>query len=183
MSNYRRVRSSGGTYFFTVVTFLRRPLFADEFARLCLREAISEVRIGSPFTIDGFCLLPDHIHTIWTLPESDTNYSQCWAAIKGHFSRKYRRSTEKYTRAVGSRSERGEVTIWQRRFWEHLIRDEDDFKQHLDYIHYNPVKHGHVKSVMGWPWSSFHRYVRHGVYALDWGGSNQAKGGLGATGE
>jgi putative transposase len=183
MPNYRRARLPGGSYFFTIVTYNRRPLFHDESAQRLLREAISVVRIDRPFKIDSFCLLPDHLHTIWTLPEDDNNFSQRWGAIKGHFSRKYREQHNEHVVQSGSRLIRGEQAFWQRRFWEHLIRDKDDFRRHFDYIHYNPVKHGLVETVAEWPWSSFHRCVRQGIYPADWCGSKQAKMSLVTAGE
>ena len=183
MPNCRRARVAGASYFFTLVTYQRRPLFVDEYARLCLRYAISKVRDEHPFEIDGFCLLPDHLHTIWTLPVGGGDYSGRWRAIKGNFSRNYRRLNSDSTKAVGSRRVRGETNIWQRRFWEHLIRDDDDFQRHLDYLHFNPVKHGHVHAVADWPWSSFHRYVRKGVYPGNWGGSKEVRANLSTVGE
>ena len=183
MPNYRRARVAGASYFFTLVTYKRVPLLANESARFCLRAAISKVRDEHPFEIDGFCLLPDHLHTIWTLPEGDSDYSGRWRAIKGDFSRNYRRSNSNGAKPVGSRKIRGETTIWQRRFWEHLIRDDGDFQRHFDYLHFNPVKHGHVESVADWAWSSFHRYVREGVYPSDWGGTREARVNLSTVGE
>ena len=170
MPNYRRARVQGGTYFFTVVTHKRKPLFSEGPARLCLREAISRVHFNSPFKIDAFCLLPDHLHTIWTLPEGDDNFSTRWRAIKGYFSRGYRKQVTRYTVPTGSRQTRGELTFWQRRFWEHAIRDDADYARHMDYVHYNPVKHGHASQVNQWPYSTFHGWVRAGVYGADWGG-------------
>lgn len=183
MPNYRRSCVPGGTYFFTVVTYNRRPQFMAEEARSILREAISRVRNDHPFRVDGFCLLPDHIHAIWTLPEDDSNYSQRWAGIKSHFSRRFRQAVGEYAKPAGSRFGRGEVTVWQRRFWEHLIRDENDFKCHLDYIHYNPVKHGYVEGVADWQWSSFRRYVNLGDYPMDWGSCLPVTLNLDSTGE
>ena len=183
MSNYRRARMPGGTYFFTVVTYKRKPLLVDHAARKALRDAICEVRTDRPFKIDAFCLLPDHLHTIWTLPKGDSNYSQRWSALKARFSRQYITTVGGSANPVGSRLVRGEATIWHRRFWEHLIVDEDDLQRHMDYIHFNPVKHGHTKTVVEWPWSSFHRYVWEGVYPHDWGGTTQAGLSLVSAGE
>jgi putative transposase len=174
---------AGATYFFTLVTYQRCPLLVDEYARSCLRTAIYEVRAKHPFRINGFCLLPDHLHTIWTLPEGDNDYPHRWRAIKGHFSRNDRRSNGSGAKPAGSRKKRGEATIWQRRFWEHLIRNEDDLQRHLDYLHFNPIKHGHVDLVLEWPWSSFHRLVREGIYSKDWGGSDTARTDLKTVGE
>lgn len=119
-------------------------------------------------------VLPDHLHCIWTLPEGDADYSIRWSLIKATFSRSLARGER---RSV-SRMKRGERGIWQRRFWEHCLRDENYYVRHVDYIHWNPVKHGHVQHVTEWAYSSFHRYVARGVYALDWGGGK----GIGVTG-
>lgn len=115
--------------------------------------------------------MPDHLHCIWTLPCGDMNYPARWAIIKRHVSRAMASNETALTE--GSRQKRGEYGFWQRRFWEHLIRDEEDFRRHLDYIHWNPVKHGCARTVAEWPYSSFHRYVRDGVYAADWGGAGK----------
>jgi len=126
-----------------------------------------------PFNIEAWVLLPDHLHTIWTLPENDDNFASHWAIIKRSVSR-HCGSIEGNERPMSdSRSRRGEEGIWQRRFWDHLIRDEQDLQRHLDYLHWNPVKHGYVKRVMDWPYSTFHRFVAQGLYAPDWGGANE----------
>jgi putative transposase len=169
MPNYRRSLVQGGTYFFTVVTYKCKSLFSDDSARLFLRDAITNVRSKYPFKIEAMCLLPDHLNTIWTLPEGDINYARRWSAIKGNFSREYRKQINRRIAPNRSRQIRGEVTFWQRRFWEHLIRDQSDYKLHFDYIHFNPVKHGYAQSVSDWPWSTYHRYVRKGIYPKDWG--------------
>lgn len=169
MSNYRRARTPGGTFFFTVATYLRRPILTHPPIRAALREAVREVRAGWPFGIDAWVLLPDHLHCLWTLPDDDTDYSQRWAAIK-------RAVTKACAERYGSRAQsasrlaRFEGGIWQRRFWEHQIRNEDDLRRHMDYIYWNPVKHGLVSRVIDWPYSTFHRDVRLGVYPPDWGG-------------
>ena len=111
------------------------------------------------------------MHCIWTLPEGDTDYSTRWATIKRYVSSNSARTLHDAALAIESRQKKRESTIWQRRFWEHQIRDEDDFERHMDYIHFNPVKHGYVQCASEWPHSTFHRYVRKGVYAKDWGGS------------
>ena len=115
------------------------------------------------------CLLPEHLHCIWSLPEGDADYSKGWKEIKRKFTRGYLLEVGPGGERNASRVRRGEAAVWQRRFWEHTMRDEGDLNRHLDYIHYNPVKHGLVKNVSDWPWSSFHRYVREGCYAEDWG--------------
>ncbi len=122
-----------------------------------------------PFTIDAVCLLPDHIHCIWTLPPGDSNYSVRWSEIKRIFLKEYVKRFGRGKIANEPCTEREEANLWQRRFWEHVIRDEQDLNAHFDYIHFNPVKHGLVQSVSAWPWSSFHRFVKEGFYDPDWG--------------
>jgi putative transposase len=169
MPRFLRLKSPGGTFFFTVVTFKRRRFLTDPRSRVILREVISEVRQKYPFTIDAWVLLPDHIHTIWTLPEMDTDFSKRWGLIKRGFSNKARNFLHHDFIMTDSKELHRECTIWQRRFWEHQIRDEEDLPRHLDYIHYNPVKHGLVANVADWPYSTFHRYVEQGLYPSDWG--------------
>jgi putative transposase len=168
MPEYRRVRQPGGTYFFTVVTHDRRNLFDTDSSRRLLREAIAAVRSESPFSIDAFVLLRDHLHAMWTLPAGDADYSSRWGKIKKQF-------TESFLNAGGtdrivsqSKTTNRRRGVWQRRYWEHLIRDERDYNRHLDYIHFNPVNHGYVNCPHAWPFSSFHRQVALGSYAADW---------------
>jgi len=170
MSRYRR-SLTGHTYFFTVVSYRRRSIFCDAALRTALRDAVVTVRQTRPFSVDAWVLLPDHMHCIWTLPQDDHAYSIRWAEIKRYVSSWCRPKLRAPSLLTQAALNRRESTIWQRRFWEHLIRDEDDFEKHMDYIHFNPVKHGFVKSVREWPHSTFHRHVRGGVYAGDWGGS------------
>ncbi len=173
MPEYRRIKIKGGTYFFTVVTFGRQPILTGEHVRIALREGIQEVRQSLPFTIEAWVLLPDHLHTIWTLPENDDNFASRWAVIKRSVSNRCR-SLDGIEGAINdSHGKRGERRIWQRRFWDHLIRDEADLHRHFDYLHWNPVKHGYVKSVKEWPHSTFHRFVDKGLYPPDWGGINE----------
>ena len=169
MPEYRRSIIDGGTYFFTVVTYNRVPIFADIKVRRILRSALLNVKDRYPFNLDAICLLPEHIHCIWTLPDGDSDYSLRWKEIKRIFTREYLKKVGPGEARNESRQKRGEAAIWQRRFWEHTIRDEDDLSRHLDYIHYNPVKHGYVQSVHEWRWSSFHRYIKMGYYDIDWG--------------
>ena len=173
MPEYRRWMVQGGTYFFTVVTYHRLPILTTPQARKILHSSWMDVKERYPFTMNAICLLPDHLHCIWTLPEGDANYSLRWGEIKKIFSKAYREQVADGEERNESRSKRGEAAIWQRRFWEHTIRDEEDFHRHLDYIHYNPVKHGLVKNVADWLWSSFHRYVELGQYEKDWGASSK----------
>jgi len=170
MPRYRRASVPGGTYFFTLVTHGRKRILAADIGRSCLRRAFDETREQLPFEIVALCLLPDHLHCVWRLPSDDTDFSKRWARIKSLFSRYHRRESNIASSACPSRRRRREVQTWQRRFWEHLIRDEEDLRRHVDYIHYNPVKHGLVRNVRDWQWSTFHRYVRDGAYDVDWGG-------------
>lgn len=171
MSRYRRAVQTGSISFFTVLAYRRQMIFCDEAIRDALHQAITSVRLRYPFDIDAWVLLPDHLHCIWTLPQGDADFSTRWMLIKRQVSLACR---ENYRRAhwIGSSKQKHrESTIWQRRFWEHRIRNDDDFTRHVDYIHHNPVKHGYVKTVAEWPYSTFHRYVREGVIAHDWVGS------------
>jgi putative transposase len=169
MMEYRRIWKPGGTYFFTVVLADRRSgLLVCNIDHL--RQAFRQVKIAMPFGLVAAVVLPDHLHCIWTLPEGDVDYPCRWQNIKASFSKKLPKATSRSASKVAKR-ERG---IWQRRYWEHLIRDERDLHRHLDYIHYNPVKHGLVAQVSDWPYSSFHRYVERGYYAADWGDEPEA---------
>ncbi len=159
---YRRHYRAGGTYFFTVVTQSRKPILIDNIERL--RAAFSYVRDKYPFEIDAVVVLPDHLHTIWRLPDGDYNYSQRWMLLKRKFSAGF--NSRQKTCSQLNKREKG---IWQRRFWEHTIRNEDDWRRHMDYVHYNPVKHGYVDSPAMWPHSSFLHAVRKGWYPYDWG--------------
>jgi len=164
---YRRARLKGGAYFFTIVTHRRRTIFRVPRNVSLLRDAVRIVMKRHPFRIDAFVLLPDHLHCLWRSPDGDSDFSTRWRLIKSHFSRA---CPDRYKRTpFSSRAKKGEQAIWQRRFWEHHIRDEDDFVKHVEYIHYNPVKHGLVKAPKDWPYSSFHRYVRNGLYEGTWG--------------
>ena len=176
MSRYRRATTSNASYFFTIVTFRRQPILCDEAIRNALRTAIETVRASRPFIIDAWVLLPDHLHCIWTLPEGDADFSTRWRMIKRAVSLACRDSYHRADWMTLSKSKHRESTLWQRRFWEHQIRDEDDFIRHADYIHFNPVKHGHVKDVVDWPYSTFHRYVRDGLYLPSWSGVADMEG-------
>lgn len=173
---YRRAWQAGGTFFFTLT-------LADRDSGLLvsgidsLRRAFRTVQQRHPFHVDAIVILPDHLHAIWTLPSGDCDFSVRWALIKSAFSR----SLPRIETITASRAGKGERGIWQRRFWEHRVRDEPDFRRHVDYIHWNPVKHGHVTRVSEWPYSSFHHYVEAGDLAEDWGVASE--GGSGAFGE
>ncbi len=178
MSRYRRAEVAGASYFFTVVTERRQPVLLGEDLRVALREAIETVRVKRPFEIDAWVLLPDHLHTIWTLPEGDKDFATRWRLIKADVTRrcgaKYHRPEWLTARRAAKRC----GTLWQHRYWEHCLRDERDFEHHMDYLHYNPVKHDYVKQVSDWPYSSFHRWVKVGVYRPDWAGSASLSGAI-----
>ena len=168
---YRRVVIEGATYFFTVVTHQRKPLFGGAGAVPLLESAIAKIRLRWPFEIDAQVILPDHLHAIWSLPEADANYATRWRLIKEEFTREFLKRNAARDRTEASRA-RGEQLIWQRRFWEHTIRDETDFARHLDYVHLNPVHHGLAPAPRDWPHSTFKSWVDKGFYDLSWG-SNQ----------
>lgn len=169
MPNYRRSKVEGGTFFFTVVTYGRQPILTNPWSIAILREAWENTSARFPFKTDAVCFLPEHIHAIWTLPEGDLDYSKRWSEIKRLFSMKYSKEKGIAVPINESRKKRGEAAIWQRRFWEHTIKDERDRKCHVEYIHYNPVKHGYVLRTADWKWSSFHKFVEKGLYPEDWG--------------
>ena len=168
MVNYRRHRVPGGCYFFTVTLLDRQASFLTDHID-ALRAAFSRVKRRHPFEIDAVVVLPDHLHCIWTLPHNDADFSLRWRQIKSEFSRTLP-VVEPVNPANLRRKERG---IWQRRFWEHLIRDDHDYESHVDYIHYNPVKHGHAPSPQSWPFSSFKRFVERGIYPRNWSKCSQ----------
>ena len=169
MPNYRRYRVEGGTYFFTLKTEFNAPIFREQAAVAILGNAIRETKKEWPFKIDAMVLLPDHIHAIWTLPAGDAKYSTRWGWLKKEFTQKYLAGGGTEQETSDSRRRNRRRGVWQRRFWEHTIEDEDDFDAHFDYIHWNPVKHGYVRCPRQWPHSSFHRWVEKGVYPLNWG--------------
>jgi putative transposase len=161
---YRRANTEGGTYFFTVnLADRNETLLVDHIDDL--RLAFKKVKTSHPFIIDAIVVLPEHLHTIWTLPKSDADFSTRWRLIKSWFSK----SLPKKESITLSRKYKSERSIWQRRFWEHEIRDEVDFGRHVDYIYYNPVKHGYVKNVIDWRYSSFQRDLEKNIYPKDWG--------------
>ena len=162
---YRRARVAGGCYFFTVVTFRRCKLFADEYAVSVLRDAFRVVMVRRPFVMNAAVVLPDHMHCIWTLPENDADFAGRWRLIKTSVTKKL--SDYAATRLI--RPTQSPRSVWQHRYWEHLIRDDDDYRAHIDYVHYNPVKHGHVRRPLDWRYSSIHRYVADGSLPTDWG--------------
>ena len=160
---YRRDDTKGGTWFFTVNLAERnKTLLVDEFD--LLRDVMNKVKQQHPFKIDAMAVLPDHLHAIWTLTENDNDFSTRWGLIKAGFSR----CLPKLERINKSRVTKGERGIWQRRYWEHVIRDDDDYARHVDYIHYNPVKHGYVTQPSDWPYSTIHRYIESGILDSKW---------------
>jgi putative transposase len=165
---YRRAWQPGGTYFFTI-NLLRRS-GNDLLVRHAdvLRAIVARVRASHPFRIHAWVVLPDHMHCVIELPPGDTNFALRIRLIKMQFSLAIP-ATE---RRSDARLRRGERGIWQRRYWEHLIRDEDDYRAHIDYVHINPLKHGLVRCVSDWPHSTFHRLVASGVYTPDWAGGS-----------
>jgi putative transposase len=171
MSQYRRARVNASSFFFTVVLADRSStLLVDEIDRL--RNVYRTVRERRAFDTVAICILPDHIHAIWAMPEGDTDFSIHWNLVKGGFSRGLEQRPRSPSKIV--KREKG---IWQRRYWEHAIRDEADLERHIDYIHFNPVKHGHVTRVSDWQHSSFHRYVERGLLTKDWGGDMKEMAG------
>ena len=174
MVNYRRQHVSGGMYFFTVTLKNRQSGLLVDKAGL-LGEVMRAVQAKKPWETLAIVIMPDHLHALWKMPAGDDDYSSRWRAIKSGFVRSLAK-----TGHVVDRNQRGEADIWQRRFWEHAIRDEDDLYRHIDYIHFNPVRHGQVSRVIDWPCSSFHRYVMQGVLPSDWAGTTeQFSGGFG----
>ncbi|MDP3976408.1 MAG: transposase [Pseudomonas sp.] len=173
MVNYRRVRLAGGSYFFTLTLKDRRSDLLIRHAAL-LREALRRVKQGKSFELLAVVILPDHLHLLMQLPEGDSNYSARLRDFKALFVKSLRAAGE----PIGLDA-RGGADIWQSRFWEHAIRDERDLATHIDYIHFNPVKHGLVERVADWPYSSFHRFVRQGLLRPDWG----AGGGVDVAGD
>jgi putative transposase len=164
---YRRARVPGASYFFTVATWRRRPILCLPEVRGALRAAVRDTMRRHPFVLDAIVLLPDHLHCIWTLPPGDADFPGRWRRIKAGVSGAVAHEIE--VLPTDSRRAKGERGIWQRRYWEHLIRDEADLSAHVDYIHFNPIKHGLVERLDAWPWSSFRRYVAQGLYPSDWG--------------
>ncbi|MCP4746622.1 MAG: transposase [Desulfobacteraceae bacterium] len=174
---YRRARVNGGTYFFTVVTCKRRRILTHNNNVSLLRKAFRFVMKKYPFKVDAMVVLPEHLHCIWTLPQGDRQFSTRWRLIKNFFTRnceaKYKQiRTDSLGRTIRRQG------IWQGRFWEHLIRDDRDFANHVEYTHYNPVKHGFVSAPIEWPYSSFRKYVRQGLYEAQWGAGQRMEFGL-----
>ena len=171
---YRRDNTLGGTWFFTVnLAERKKKLLVEEIEML--RDVMNQVKHKHPFKVDAMVVLPDHLHAIWTLPKDDNEYAKRWGLIKSGFSRKI----PKTERINKSRLNKGERGIWQRRYWEHLIRDDRDYETHVNYIHHNPVKHGYVKRPFDWPYSTIHEFISNGVLERNWAwceGENNSMG-------
>jgi putative transposase len=145
------------------------PLFSDARACRMLGSLLRRARRRWPFTIDAMVLLPEHLHAIWSLPPGDTAYAMRWGWIKKEFSKAWLEIGGVERSVTSGESRQSRRGVWQTRFWEHTIQSEDDFERHFDYVHYNPVRHGLARCPRDWARSSFHRWVRAGVYPIDWG--------------
>ena len=178
MTNYRRLHTPGATWFFTVNLADRRSSLLVERIDI-LREALRYVQARHPFRIEAMAVLPDHLHAVWTLPPGDAAYPMRLRLLKSWFSR----HIPEGERRRDSRVDKGERGIWQRRYWEHQVRDERDLERCVDYVHFNPVKHGHVACVGDWPYSTFHRHVAKGWLPADWGVAMEPAGDYGERGE
>ncbi len=174
MTRYRRAYVPGATWFFTVNLADRRSRLLVERIDV-LRDAIRHVRKRHPFAIDAMAVMPEHLHAVWTLPPGDADHSLRWRMIKGLFSRRIAEGE----RRSASRIRKRERGIWQRRYWEHLIRDDEDMRRHVDYTHFNPVKHGHAACAAAWPYSTFHREVEAGRLPVRWGAADVVDQGFG----
>ncbi len=174
---YRRAFVPGGSYFFTLVTWQRKPIFDNADAVNILRNAFRAVRATRSFEIDAIVILPDHLHCIWTLPADDADFSTRWRLIKTRFTKHCDRTLLSPPTTVNKNKK--QPLIWQNRYWEHLLRDPRDFESHVDYIHYNPCKHGLVEKPSDWLYSSFHRFVERGVLDKDWGCGEMKFDGVG----
>ena len=172
MSRYRRAKIEGGTYFFTVTLADRSSALLVRHIDL-LREAYKSAENLHPFVTVAICILPDHMHAVWTLPSEDANFPLRWSLIKGKFSRALPIGAMRTASKIAKR----EKGVWQRRYWEHAIRDDADLARHVDYVHFNPVKHGFVSRVCDWSYSSFARYVARGVLPPGWGGDMKETAG------
>jgi len=168
MPNYKRCCSPGSTWFFTVVTYQRRRFLCDDRVRVALRNAINKTLVKYPFKIDAWVLLPDHFHCILTLPNQDSNFQLRIRLLKRYVTQSCSHFLHMDNISTKSRRKKKESTLWQRRYWEHQIRSDMDFKQHMDYIHYNPVKHGLCQSPIAWSYSTIHRLIKQGVYPEGW---------------
>jgi putative transposase len=169
MPNYRRAFVPGATYFFTLVTYNRRPIFRGEMARRILGDKIRECQQKWPFEVVAIVLLPEHLHAIWSLPPGDDEYPKRWGWIKKEFSKEWLSAGGTEAWMPRSKRDQRRLGVWQPRYWEHTCEDIEDFDARFDYVHYNPVKHGYVRCPRHWQWSSFGRWVDEGVYDAAWG--------------
>ena len=169
MSQYIRASTKGGTYFFTVVAHNRRPIFCQPDFLQALKAGIRQVQQKHPFQIIAWVQLPDHLHCIWQMPVDDANYSMRWSQIKRLSTQACPQYHLRIDELSYSKVKRNEKGIWQRRFFEHEIKSDLDFARHMDYLHYNPVKHGLVTNVIDWSYSTFHNQLKDGAYLADWG--------------
>lgn len=168
MPLYRRLFRAGGTYFFTLVTENRAPILCDDLSRKLLHDSIASCAKTRPFSLDAIVLLPDHLHMLIALPENDADFSTRISAIKAHFTHHFLASGGQEQSREQSRRQKRRRGVWQRWFWEHLIHNQDDLNRHLDYIHYNLVKHGLASCPHAWPHSTFARFVKTDSYVSDW---------------
>ena len=183
MPNYRRAKIPGALYFFTLVTYQRHHIFVDKGTISLLKRNFQRIRNDYPFSTEGIVVLPDHLHVLWSLPENDADFPLRWRLLKTLFTKEYLQDQDEPYLSSISRQRKGERAVWQRRYWEHYIRDKADMRRHLEYIHYNPVKHGYTRRPSDWPWSSFHRYVDRGWYDETWGETEPEDLLLGCVGE
>lgn len=174
MPNYRRYHVAGGTYFFTLKSEGNSPVFHKQSNVRLLGDVFREMRSRWPLEIHAIVLLPDHLHTIWSLPSGDTEYPLRWAWLKKEFTKRYLAQAGEEQARSASRRRNRRRGVWQRRYWEHTIQEERDFESLFDYVHWNPVKHGYVKSPADWPHSSFRRWMQEGVYSANWGAYSAA---------
>jgi putative transposase len=168
MVQYRRNYQAGVLYFFTVTLKNRNATLLTDYIDQ-LKKSLQRAQKERFYETKAIVILPDHIHAIWKMPEADQNYSLHWRKIKSYFT--HALSVQGVPIA---KNKRGEFNLWQTRFWEHTITNENDLENHINYIHYNPVKHGLVKRVRDWPYSSFHRYVKNGILDIDWGSTHKS---------
>lgn len=171
---YRRLLLPGATYFFTLVTYERRKLFNHSDRVALWNQAVSKVQRKRPFEIVAEIILPDHLHTMWSLPEGDADYATRIRLVKTALTKSVTTGAPE-DGGSESRMRKGERLVWQRRYWEHAIRNEADLQAHLDYIHYNAVKHGFVCRARDWPYSTFETWVERGVYDPNWGSDEMPK--------
>ncbi len=173
---YRRLRIEGASYFFTVVTYKRQQLLKCDDAVALFVTALRAVQSAHPFELDAYVILPDHLHMIWTLPDGDSDYPMRWRQIKSAFTRSFEAKDGEVISP--SRKSKSENAVWQRRYWEHTIAGDADFSAHVEYIHFNPVKHKLAMAPRSWPHSSFHQWVARGQYDINWGSDDYELGGL-----